>query len=184
MRRPVGRRNLSRHFGLAALVCLQAFCVLSLFGDMVSDQLPFRLPLTFIQTDGFEYVQNMALLVSLLFTSWELFHLVRRNRFVESELRAASGAFHELLTSRFHDWSLTASEMDVALLAVKGFGITEIAGLRRTRDGTVKAQLNAIYRKAGVSGRPQLISLFIEELMGTSLTQNRQSQIPPDACPD
>jgi len=32
-------------------------------------------------------------------------------------------------------------------------------------EGTVKAQTNAIYRKAGVSGRPQLLSLFIEDLM-------------------
>ena len=48
-------------------------------------------------------------------------------------------------------------------------GIAKIAELRNTREGTVKAQLNAIYRKAGVSGRPQLISIFIEELMGERL---------------
>ena len=32
-------------------------------------------------------------------------------------------------------------------------------------EGTVKAQTAAIYRKAGVSGRPQLLSLFIDDLM-------------------
>jgi hypothetical protein len=32
----------------------------------------------------------------------------------------------------------------------------------------VKAQTNAIYRKAGVSGRPQLLSLFVDELMDAS----------------
>jgi len=37
--------------------------------------------------------------------------------------------------------------------------------LRSTSEGTVKAQTNAIYRKAGVTGRPQLLSLFIEDLM-------------------
>jgi DNA-binding NarL/FixJ family response regulator len=41
----------------------------------------------------------------------------------------------------------------------------EIAGLRATSEGTIKAQTNAIYRKAGVTGRPQLLSLFIEDLM-------------------
>jgi DNA-binding NarL/FixJ family response regulator len=41
----------------------------------------------------------------------------------------------------------------------------EIATLRNTSEGTVKAQTNAIYRKAGVTGRPQLLSLFIEDLM-------------------
>ena len=41
----------------------------------------------------------------------------------------------------------------------------EIAVLRSTSEGTVKAQTNAIYRKAEVSGRSQLLSLFIDDLM-------------------
>jgi DNA-binding NarL/FixJ family response regulator len=43
--------------------------------------------------------------------------------------------------------------------------IADIARLRQTSEGTVKAQSNAIYRKAGVNGRTQLLSLFIEDLM-------------------
>ena len=38
--------------------------------------------------------------------------------------------------------------------------------MRGTSEGTVKAQSNAIYRKAGVTGRTQLLSLFLEDLMG------------------
>jgi DNA-binding CsgD family transcriptional regulator len=67
--------------------------------------------------------------------------------------------------SGFEDWGLTAAERDVALFALKGLSIAEIADLRQTSQGTVKAQTNAIYRKAGVSGRPQLLSLFVDELM-------------------
>ena len=48
----------------------------------------------------------------------------------------------------------------MALLALKGLTIGEIAALRATREGTVKAQCAAIYRKAGVSGRPQLHQPF------------------------
>ena len=33
-------------------------------------------------------------------------------------------------------------------------------------DTITKAQTAAIYRKANVTGRPQLLSLFIEDLMG------------------
>jgi DNA-binding CsgD family transcriptional regulator len=84
---------------------------------------------------------------------------------VEAQLRAASGAFGELLEERFAEWGLTPAERDVALFSIKGMSIQEIAALRSTSDGTVKAQTNAIYRKAGVSGRPQLLSLFIEDLM-------------------
>ena len=53
----------------------------------------------------------------------------------------------------------------MALFAIKGMSTQEIASLRATSEGTVKAQTNAIYRKAGVTGRPQLLSLFIDDLM-------------------
>jgi DNA-binding CsgD family transcriptional regulator len=91
--------------------------------------------------------------------------LVERNR-AEARLRRASGAFMDLLQERFEAWGLTPSERDVALFAIKGMSTAEIAALRTTSEGTVKAQTNAIYRKAGVSGRPQLLSLFIDDLIG------------------
>jgi DNA-binding CsgD family transcriptional regulator len=71
----------------------------------------------------------------------------------------------DLLAERFEEWALTPAEKDVALFAIKGMSTSEIAGLRNTSEGTVKAQTNAIYRKAGVTGRAQLLSLFIEDLM-------------------
>jgi hypothetical protein len=40
---------------------------------------------------------------------------------------------------------------------------------RCCRSRGVKAQSNAIYSKAGVTGRQQLLSLFIEELMHDQL---------------
>jgi len=84
---------------------------------------------------------------------------------VEAQLRVASGAFADLLEERFSEWGLTPAERDVAWFAVKGMTTSEIAGLRNTSEGTVKAQSNAIYRKAGVSGRYQLLSQFVDELM-------------------
>lgn len=71
----------------------------------------------------------------------------------------------DLVDERFEDSGLTPAERDLALFALKGCSISEIAALRDTSVGTVKAQTNAIYRKAGVSGRPQLLSLFVEDLM-------------------
>ena len=49
--------------------------------------------------------------------------------------------------------------------AIKGMSTQEIAGLRGVSEGTIKAQTNAIYRKAGISGRAQLLSLFIEDMI-------------------
>ena len=83
----------------------------------------------------------------------------------QERLRRASGAFLDLLEERFAEWVLTPAERDVALFAIKGMSTAEISVLRATSEGTVKAQTNAIYRKAGVSGRSQLLSLFIDDLM-------------------
>lgn len=88
-----------------------------------------------------------------------------RNIAVEDQLRLASGAFMEVLEERFSKWELTPAERDVALFAIKGMSTQEIATLREVSEGTVKAQTNAIYRKAGVAGRTQLLSLFIDDLM-------------------
>ena len=43
--------------------------------------------------------------------------------------------------------------------------IRDIASLRDTREGTVKAQCTAIYRKAGVNGKSQFFSLIVEDVM-------------------
>jgi len=70
------------------------------------------------------------------------------------------------LDTQFDQWGL------VAVISIKGLSIPEIATMRNTREGTVKAQNAAVYRKAGVSGRPQLLSLFIEDLMTDSLVKS------------
>lgn len=107
----------------------------------------------------------------------------RRRRHVEGQLRAASGAFAELMDERFEEWGLTPAETDVALFSIKGLSTAEIAALRDTSEGTVKAQTNAIYRKAGVSGRPQLLSLFIEELIDGPVSSrlSRSAEAPQAA---
>jgi DNA-binding CsgD family transcriptional regulator len=89
----------------------------------------------------------------------------RRRQKAESDLRLASGAFMAVLEERFAAWGLTPAERDVALFAIKGVSPSEIAALRNTSEGTVKAQSTAIYRKAGVNSRAQLLSLFIDDLM-------------------
>ena len=75
----------------------------------------------------------------------------------------------ELLNDKFVEWGLTPAERDVAFFAIKGLSTQEIAELRQTSEGTVKAQTFAIYRKANVSGRAQLLSVFIEDLIAEGL---------------
>jgi len=80
-------------------------------------------------------------------------------------LRLLSSALAEVVEEKFHEWQLTKAEQDVGLFLLKGLSTQEIAGLRNTSEGTVKAQTNAIYRKSDVTGRPQFLSLFIDDLM-------------------
>ena len=88
-----------------------------------------------------------------------------RSAKAEEALRRAQSAFRDVLEERFTEWDLTPAERDVALFAIKGFSTHDMAGFRGVSEGTIKAQTNAIYRKAGVAGRPQLLSLFIDELI-------------------
>lgn len=173
--------NLGRKYALATILTLQLLCILFLVADAGSDLVGADIDLPTVQgeTDtAFELLSVFVLVLCIAAALLEMFRLVRRNRLVESQLRAASGAFSEILFEHFDNWGLTASEKDVAMLAIKGLGIAEIAEIRETRDGTVKAHLNAIYRKAGVKGRPQLISFFVEELMGNGLAEFAQTQEP------
>lgn len=107
----------------------------------------------------------IGLIAGLVLGGVMLRRAITERKAAETRLRRASGAFMGLLVERFDEWGLTPAEKDVALFAIKGLSTAEIAGLRATSEGTVKAQTNAIYRKAGVSGRSQLLSLFIEDLM-------------------
>jgi DNA-binding CsgD family transcriptional regulator len=109
------------------------------------------------------------LILGLVLGAVALRRTMQKTQRYQEQLRVASGAFAELMQERFAQWALTPAEKDVALFAIKGLSTQEIAALRNTSEGTVKAQTNAIYRKAGVSGRPQLLSLFIEDLMDDAL---------------
>jgi DNA-binding CsgD family transcriptional regulator len=152
----------TRHRGLVAVTALQFACALYFLGDILSELPEFR-------TDPLHpALEGLAVGVFWVGSVWgtrQLAAVLRRTQRLEEGMRAATGAFLDLLEENFARWGLTPSERDVALLAIKGLSIAEIAQIRATREGTIKAQCAAIYRKAGVSGRAQLLSLFIEDLM-------------------
>jgi len=85
----------------------------------------------------------------------------------EIALRSVSDEFAMVVDEQFDNWGLTAAEKDVAWFSVKGFSTSEIAELRGSSEGTIKSQSNAIYRKAGVSSRAQLVSSLVEDLLIT-----------------
>ncbi|MEW7006372.1 helix-turn-helix transcriptional regulator [Lentilitoribacter sp. EG35] len=161
--------------GIRALFIAQTLCVLFFIGDAIREFTNVPEKIGFINFEVFEFVIVIVMVISMIATGRQLVNLRAESGQLKEKLRAASGEFNAVLHQSFQEWGLTSSESDVALLAVKGLGISEISVMRETKEGTIKAQLNAIYKKANVSGRPQLISFFVEELMTGNFTDGAKS---------
>ncbi len=151
---------------ILAIFVLQALCTVFFVSDILSSFAGFTTtPMPWQLREILEIWAALGLVLGLVLSGLALRRAFKERNAAEARLRRASGAFMDLLTERFGEWGLTPAEKDVALFAIKGLSTGEIAVLRATSEGTVKAQTNAIYRKAGVSGRSQLLSLFIDDLM-------------------
>lgn len=152
---------------LAVGLAVQAVCTVFFVTDILASVLGLRtVPISWRMRELIEIGAALGLLLGSVLGGVALFRARRAVHEAQTRLRRAQGAFHDLLDERFVTWGLTPAERDVALFAIKGMSTAEIAALRGTSEGTVKAQSNAIYRKAGVSGRPQLLGLLIEDLTG------------------
>ena len=149
---------------ILAIIAVQAVCAIFFLAQILSSILGIA-PISWQLYEMIELGAAVGLLLGTLLGGITLRRTLARNSAVEDQLRAASGAFMDVLEERFAKWQLTPAERDVALFAIKGMSTQEIAGLRDVSEGTIKAQTNAIYRKAGVAGRTQLLSLFIDDLM-------------------
>jgi len=147
--------------GISILVALQAlacaFFLADLVGDVVADGIGLHLAI--------EGMAAIALLVAVVLGSLQVRSLIAAARRDEAAVAAAQGAMTDLIALRFAEWQLTAAEADVALFALKGCDIAEIAALRGSAAGTVRAQLTRVYAKASVDSQSGLIALFLEELI-------------------
>ena len=161
--RPVSGRTI---VWLVVLVSVQLVCaaffvfdVLSALTGLMSEPLDWRL------REFLEIGASVGLILGIIAGGHALHRALADRNAARHQLARASGVFMGLLEQRFAEWALTPAERDVALFALKGLSLAEIARLRQTSEGTVKAQTYAIYKKAGVSGKSQLLSLFFEDLI-------------------
>ena len=159
---------LKRGFVISLIFAVQLVGALFFVLNILFSVIGFA-PLNWQVSEFIELGAAVSLLIGVGLTWWVLIGILKRNKLMEVQLRAASGAFMDLLYERFQEWELTPAEADVALFAIKGLSTQDIANLRGVSEGTVKAQTNAIYRKAGVTGRPQLLSQFLDDLISTPL---------------
>lgn len=158
--------NRYKKTALWIIAFLQFNAALFFVSGIVLEQLglePFML--SFERREYQQGFQATGLVLGVVLGWFALRMSLNRAWAAETKLRRYSIEFSDVLEEHFTAWHLTPAERDVALFLVKGLSTKEVAELRGTSEGTIKAQTNAIYRKAGVAGRPQLLSLFIEDLM-------------------
>lgn len=161
-------RNLEhRATAMTFVVALQALAAMFFLADLAGD-------FASEPADGHlivETIAALALLVAVVMGAIQIRHLVIAARQDEAAVAVARGALAQLVQLRFAQWHLTPAEADVALFALKGCDIAEIAAMRGAAAGTVRAQLARIYAKAGVTSHTALLALFVDELIDTSLLE-------------
>ncbi len=163
MKKDAGYRNY--RLMLIGVVLVQAVLSILYIGLFIIDLTGLAAtPLSWQIHEIMQLMTIAGLLLGTFLGGVLLKNFVKQRRESEARLHTASGEFNTLMWDRFAEWGLTPSESDVAMFAIKGFSNAEIAEMRGKSIGTIKAQSNSVFRKAGVSGRAQLVSLFIEDL--------------------
>lgn len=167
------KKQSKESLALIGLILAQSICALFFLSDVMNDAYWMGWSAFGVSWHlTVEALATLALILGIGVEARYLMQMLRRQSRIERGISIASGALHELMEEMFSDWNLTAAEQDVAGFTLKGYSISEVAELRGSRDGTIKAQLNAIYRKAGVENRGQLVSLLIEDLMRAPLVEH------------
>ena len=148
------------------LVAIQCVCGAYFMWEIVASiaGLP-SLPLRWQTRELVELGASFGLILGALLTVRLLFIAQKAKRRADQARRMTSGQFTEIVDGYFQKLEFTQAEKDVAWMLLKGMSTAEIAELRDTKLGTVKAQCTALYRKAGVNSKGQLFSLIVEDLL-------------------
>jgi len=155
-------------FGVRTLIAtfvIVAFCETFFLVDIAADLFHMDIAAPWIEHDVLERISTITLAIALVAIGLQIRQLLKENRDAQASIQVASGELLSVLDAKFDSWQLSPSERDIALLLIKGLTTQEIANMRDTRQGTVKSQSSAIYQKAGVKNRSELVAYFVEDLL-------------------
>ena len=153
-------------FYLIALFAIQALCAAFFISDIVITVFALSAtPLDWRVREALEIAASVGLVLGLVFGTTAILRARRSAQEANAKLDRLSMDFQTLVDRHFDEWKLSPSEREVAWLIIKGFGPAEIAGIAGKKTGTIKSQSAAVYRKAGVSNRAQLIAGVVDELL-------------------
>jgi len=164
---------------LRTLLISQIICALLFFIELgVGLSGIRRTPIPWEFHEIVEIAIFIAMLIGLfmsVFVLFGLFGLIKRNKKVEDQLLLAGGDLQKLLETRFAQWQLSPAESTAALMAIKGLSNAEIARVLGKSESTIKTQNAAVYQKAKVNGRTQLISTLLEDILDVAINNMQKA---------
>ena len=155
--------------GLVVLMTVQLICAVFFVADAATDLLEEGGGARIDAHLAIEMIATISLLAAIWFEARILQDLLARKAALEQSLNNASAEVHAVIVDQLAEWQLSPAEADIAMLLVKGLGTQDIADIRGSAEGTIKAHFNAIFRKAGVHSRAELLSVLIDRLLGERL---------------
>ncbi|HGG04402.1 MAG TPA: helix-turn-helix transcriptional regulator [Aliiroseovarius sp.] len=149
-----------------ALVVVQTLCGLYFLWEILASVFGLPdLPVRWQWREAIEVAAVLGLIFGAVLGVWLALQARREISRATSARRLTAGDFSAEVATRFTEMDLSPAETEVAWFLLKGMSLVEIAELRGTREGTVRAQSTALYRKAGVSGKTQFLALIVEDLL-------------------
>jgi DNA-binding CsgD family transcriptional regulator len=133
--------------------------------DVIANVFLIDLALGYISQNTIKTTLTLIIIVGLTSLFFQIKSLIRSYDLQKVALDSASGQLVSVVNNNFEKWKLSESEKEVAWLLIKALSIQEIADARNTKIGTVKSQSNSVYQKAGLQGRAELVSYFVEDLL-------------------
>lgn len=167
--------------GIIGLIVVQLFCAVFFVADVIKDYQELGAAAAGVLHVSVESVATISLVAAILVESRLLMALLQRQAHLEGRLDQVRSAIHDVVAAQFDEWRLTRSEADVANFVVKGYSTPEIAEFRGSAEATVKSHLNAIYRKAGVRNRSELLSQLMDTVMGSDARESMPNEAITDA---
>lgn len=156
--------KISSPFFILGIIVMQTACATFFIFDVVIDFTSLDLSNAEKLHLAAESIASASLIIAIILEVRVLRSILQRKAHLENQLNRSQQSLYEIVEHQFHNWKLTPAEFDVAMFLFKGFNPPEIARLRGTSEGTVKAQLSAVYRKAEVQNRAELLVSVIDNL--------------------
>ncbi|MCB1170145.1 MAG: response regulator transcription factor [Leptospiraceae bacterium] len=83
-----------------------------------------------------------------------------------SKNRGLMTDFRHAVQEQFDRWGFTPGERQVAEKLILGFSFREVAAQLDKKEKTVRNQSQALYDKAGMTGRHDLAAFFLQDILG------------------